>query len=210
MLGFEMPGQKGVAPDTYGDEYTAEYRRLLRAHVTQPGARLLEWGSGLTTQMAAEHAEAAGAALLVSVDHTRDYVRALARRLPRRDFLHLWWADLNGAAGLHGPAYSTLPLRYGPPFDFILVDGRRRLECALVAARLVAPGGVVVLHDHYRERYRLFDSLFEPVEVKRQFKVMRVRPAVAAALAQPPASALAAGWDAPPDPAVAQAIGTGA
>lgn len=56
--------------------------------------------------------------------------------------------------------YVWLPVRLGWKADFILVDGRRRNECLRAAREVLAPGGVVVLHDASRHRYQEGMSVF--------------------------------------------------
>jgi hypothetical protein len=68
-----------------------------------------------------------------------------------------------------------LPARLRPPFDFIFIDGRRRLECALVASLLCHPDTVVVLHDYRRSRYQPVKVIYDIVEDGPQFRVMRLR-----------------------------------
>lgn len=56
-------------------------------------------------------------------------------------------------------AYVACPGQTGRQFDVILVDGRMRRRCLLEAVRLLAPGGVVLLHDAWRPYYRCaFDA----------------------------------------------------
>lgn len=48
---------------------------------------------------------------------------------------------------------------YGTKFDLVLVDGRKRRRCLLNASQVLAPGGVVVLHDASRKYYHCaFDA----------------------------------------------------
>jgi predicted O-methyltransferase YrrM len=51
-------------------------------------------------------------------------------------------------------SYVEFPARLGGEFDFILIDGRARLSCLRRAHSLLAPDGVVVLHDANREFLR--------------------------------------------------------
>lgn len=56
-------------------------------------------------------------------------------------------------------AYVHYPERTGRRFDLILVDGRKRRRCLTEAARLLAPGGIAVLHDAWRPYYHCaFDN----------------------------------------------------
>lgn len=54
-------------------------------------------------------------------------------------------------------------------FDFILVDGRARPSCIFHAYKKVRPGGVLMLDDSYRERYRKAILLLEGWD-KRSFR----------------------------------------
>ncbi len=57
-------------------------------------------------------------------------------------------------------AYVAAPNSKGP-FDFILVDGRARNACVSCARKLLRKGGVVILHDANRPRYRDATAVFE-------------------------------------------------
>lgn len=50
-------------------------------------------------------------------------------------------------------SYVMAPVRTGKKFDFILVDGRARVECMAVGWSLLNEHGVMVLHDAQREEY---------------------------------------------------------
>jgi CTP:molybdopterin cytidylyltransferase MocA len=50
--------------------------------------------------------------------------------------------------------YVALPAKTGRRFNLILVDGRKRRRCLLEAIELLAPDGVVLLHDAWRPYYR--------------------------------------------------------
>lgn len=49
--------------------------------------------------------------------------------------------------------YVDYPLSLGRRFHFVFIDGRKRRRCLEVAAKLLAVGGVVVLHDAERQYY---------------------------------------------------------
>jgi hypothetical protein len=56
-----------------------------------------------------------------------------------------------------------------------LVDGRARAECLLTAALVCSENGVVVLDDSERVRYTAALALFDVVEERLRFKVLRVK-----------------------------------
>jgi hypothetical protein len=69
--------------------------------------------------------------------------------------------------------YAMLPLGWGRKFDFIYIDGRRRMECAMVATLVSHSGTIVILHDYRRARYQSVRLLFDIIEDGPQFRVMR-------------------------------------
>jgi hypothetical protein len=72
--------------------------------------------------------------------------------------------------------YSHTPLELGGNFDFIFIDGRRRVECAYVAALVASENSVVVVHDYRRDRYQSILALFDVIEDGPQFRVLKVNP----------------------------------
>jgi len=118
-------------------------------------AYCLEWGAGGSTVYWPSRYPFIR--LWVSVEHDED-----------------WYNRMRGLVGanvklLHLPVDSeeycspaVLRLGGNRKYDFILVDGRRRVECLRVASRLVKRDGVVVLHDagrlHYRPGWEFFSE----------------------------------------------------
>lgn len=49
--------------------------------------------------------------------------------------------------------YVAYPSTLGIDFGVILVDGRKRARCIRIAKTVVAPGGVILLHDAQRSYY---------------------------------------------------------
>lgn len=49
--------------------------------------------------------------------------------------------------------YVTAPDKY-KPFDLIIIDGLKRMECLEHSKELIAPGGLVLLHDADRKSYK--------------------------------------------------------
>lgn len=101
----------------------------------------------------------------------------------RYDFIRVWvavehleeWAVK--LKGLCAPSVVVLhmdnhfycdALLYNDPFDLILVDGMWRVACMKVASQILAPRGVVVLHDCVRESYDPTREYFEHSEVIRE------------------------------------------
>ena len=178
---FEYDG-KILGPVTYGQDFLPELRRIVLAY-TPTTPKLLEWGAGVSTLLLSEFA-ASSAGSLVSIEHNATYANSVLSRVRHPATLRLF------AEGLEGPRfcqddvglnYSTLPLSLGTSFDFVMIDGRRRLECAYSAFVLSTEHTVVVLHDYRRTRYQSVKVLFDVIEDGAQFRVMRPKPTLLSA-----------------------------
>ena len=103
-----------------------------------PDDRGFEWGSGRSTIWFAERTGS-----LVSVEQNPDWYRWVntglkARNLKQVEF-HLCEDERE---------YRRVASKYpSESFDFCLVDGLARDECALAAISLVKPGGIVIVDD---------------------------------------------------------------
>jgi GT2 family glycosyltransferase len=164
------------------DSMPEELLSLLDRHAS--GARrLLEWGAGDNTAIMAGFAQARGAALLLSIDHRAEYLRRIVAQLPRYPFLHPRVIDLEdpGESDAESElAYVSYPALLGVTFDVILIAGRWRTECAMLARTLLAPGGIILFHDWRQPRYQPLQQLFEVVEEAPEFLVLRAPRAASA------------------------------
>lgn len=194
-IGFEFGGKR-VGLGKFNAPYAAEFRRILQAHVTAGARNILEWGSGLTTQMLARHAETLpGVELLLTIDNKPKYQKAIFAARARPAFLQEMALELTGPCESgRDPelAYATFPLSLGRTFDFIFIDGRRRMECAFVAALLSHERTIVAIHDYRRARYQPILALFDVIEDGPEFRVLRPRPSVLSAMGEGVARAGAA------------------
>jgi hypothetical protein len=164
--------------DEYGTDYIAELRRILRQHVKPVTRSYLEWGAGHSTLAILQMREELGIEHFYSIDDNQSYLDQLVAQFPAWTGLHPILADVTGPIGNDrdpGLAYSTIPLSFKRQFDFIFIDGRRRLECAFIASLVSHRATAIALHDYRRERYQPVKALFEIVEDGPQFRVMRTR-----------------------------------
>jgi hypothetical protein len=164
-----------------GDSTPEELLSLLNRH-TGSVRRLLEWGAGDNTAIMAGFAHMRGAELLLSIDHRAEYLRAVIEQLPRYAFLHARFIDaeeLSETGSDIDIAYVAYPSLLGVSFDIIVIAGRWRMECAMLARTMLEPGGIVVFHDWKHRRYEPLQELFEVVEESREYLVLRGDPAKA-------------------------------
>jgi hypothetical protein len=113
----------------------------------------LEWGAGHSTLYFPRFIEESGRRGYTwdSIEHDPEWHRATM-------------ATIDGVYAkvtlckLTPECYAQKPLSFGNRYDFVLVDGRLRRRCLITASKILAVGGVVVLHDAKREYYH---SAFE-------------------------------------------------
>jgi hypothetical protein len=184
-FGFTFNGET-IDATTYGTTYIPEFVSVLERHARPTTRRVLEWGSGLTTQILAAFATRRWTCdLLVTLDEFKPYQDAVLAGMTQPPFLHAAVMEQIGPRNSQSDqelTYSTYPLRFGGTFDLIVIDGRRRMECALIAAHLSHPDTVVIIHDYRRTRYQPILSMFIPIEDGPQFRMLLPRPEVLAAL----------------------------
>jgi len=183
--GFTFKG-KTLNPDEYGKSYLSSFRSVIDRFMRIKTGNVLEWGSGHTTrELLNALNQRSGARLFLTVDDNKEYLNAVTADLEQFRFLRPAHLSLTGPTqgqNDRGPNYSSYPLTLGQQFDFIFIDGRRRVECAYTAAILSHADTVVVIHDYHRDRYQSMLALFDVIEDGEQFRVMKIKPAMRAAL----------------------------
>lgn len=122
--------------------------------------RFLEWGAGCSTLLFQDLARERGGDVL-TMEHDPNWLTSVAKRL-NYGGSNIVLQDLDGPRqsqidqGLH---YASYPVDKGP-FDFIMIDGRRRVECAVAALACSHKDTVIVLHDYRRARYQTLRYLY--------------------------------------------------
>jgi predicted O-methyltransferase YrrM len=126
--------------------------------------RALEWGAGYGTSHFSRLMAPGGT--WIAIEHDPEWASRIRQEAPANVEIHAVpgerqpWLPENGD-GTYGDfqEYVEYPSRLGP-FDFILVDGRAREACLRRAREMLAPGGVVVLHDANRHFLKAAWELF--------------------------------------------------
>lgn len=149
--------------------------KSLLGSIETPKLRVFEWGSGTSTTYYSK--------FLQSMDldfewHAAENSLAWRDRMEKKikgadldnqvkihlsEFPGFWelpgftWDDPIPTQSLienpNAEKYVKMPLEVGGKFDLMIVDGRFRRRCLLVAKEVLAPGGVVFLHDAQKPRY---------------------------------------------------------
>lgn len=131
-----------------------------------PNRRVLEWGSGGSTLWLADRLP--DGASLTSIDHDTIWHENTLRRIGRRENVELLLCPPSGTLGRNATLEEENPDHLhdyihavdGRQFDVILVDGVARGACMERAREILAPGGVLFLHDAHRPWYDIGKSLF--------------------------------------------------
>jgi len=173
----------GLTPDEwnrlelYARVHMNEYFQLISNLSIRPSS-ILEWGSGYSTYLLCHFGKQWGTQHFLTLDHIQDYQEKILKRLQPHPFLEVKTLDLIGGIwpwDTQPHNYASYPTTLNRTYDLIFVDGRRRNECLLAASRILAAGGILILHDIWRERYRMGMELFRELERFDQYAIMTRR-----------------------------------
>lgn len=119
---------------------------------------LLEYGSGNSTIWFSEKINK-----VVSLEHHNDWFKLVSDKLKAYTNVNIIFKDLESGD------YENEILNYKDEFDMVLIDGRKRVNCAKNSLNALKPGGVVIWDDSQREDYNegyqfLLDSGFKRLD----------------------------------------------
>lgn len=108
----------------------------------------LEWGAGRSTLWFAKRL-----ASLTSIEHNEDWLQKVKADLESRgvDNVKLLLLTKDSIDGNRPPYLSMVETIEQNSLDFIIIDGRLRDQCALIALSKLKPGGMLVIDNI--ERY---------------------------------------------------------
>jgi hypothetical protein len=144
----------------------SELRTVASAQARSGSLHILEWGSGLSTLLLSELVAGFASGSLTTIDHNQQWLNSVLASCQNRTRVSGITADLDGAKDELGKSddvsYSCVPLHlarmkdeiWQGPWDLIVIDGRRRVECALAATLVSDSHTLIALHDHQRLRYQ--------------------------------------------------------
>ena len=110
--------------------------------------RILEWGPGRSTVVM--HQECPDAQI-VTTEHNPEYFKIATENYGSFAAVFRYRADGQKCEYAVWPIWG---MEDGYKADLAFIDGRRRVECAMVAGMMVRSGGVIVVHDAHRWHYR--------------------------------------------------------
>jgi len=144
-------------------------------HFPNKKITVFEWGSGFSTIYYAQYLKKKGLFLQWhTIDNNKvwhDKVVSMVKSkgldvhviLYLKEFLPFWmkpgWGKIPPPCGEFVPKthneleYINFPKALGVKFDIVIVDARFRRHCLKVAKEVLAPEGVIVLHDAQKPHY---------------------------------------------------------
>lgn len=149
-------------PDYHYGSFEGPMREFLRK--VKP-KRILEWGPGPSTVILAQECPDAE---IITIEHQRIYYNIWSERL--KIFSNVRVVLVESSEDTPMDDYVNYPLE--GKFDFVFVDGRRRVRCLKRAKTLLNPGGAVLLHDAHREEYKEGTDIFNLIKVQEDTACM--------------------------------------
>lgn len=125
---------------------------------------ILEWGPGVSTEIMMRHCPDAQ---IHTIEHDQKYFQQWRERFRDNSNIHVYFIPLD--------KYAIMPLffRERGKFDFVFVDGRKRVACMQVALKVAKSGAIIMLHDSERPHYAEGKALFRIVEESDGTAVMK-------------------------------------
>lgn len=139
--------------------------------------KVFEWGSGFSTIYYAEYLKRRGADFeWDSIDNNKIWHKKVKLMLKNKnleqniylhlkEFLPFWekpgWGATPPPCGKFCPksdnekAYTEFPKVLNGKFDIVIIDARFRRHCIKTAKKVLAPGGVVIMHDAHKLHYHV-------------------------------------------------------
>ena len=120
-----------------------------------PGARVFEYGGGGSTLWLQDHG-----AVVTVVEHDPVWYEQLTEALPAGTRVLRRGTDAAGRitsqvdAGFFDSYVAAIDEEPDGSLDLVVVDGRARVDCVRRAMPKVKPGGLLILDDAARDRYR--------------------------------------------------------
>lgn len=174
---------RGMPAQSRGD--MALMREVLRSAGGHT-VRVFEWGSGRSTLYYSKYLASLGRSFTwTAMDNSRLWHEKTQKKIEQvglRDSVQVFCSEFPAFWEVPGYSYKNQippqPLLDDPNvaeyvdaprsapqrFDLIFVDGRFRRRCLITASEVLAPGGIVILHDAQRSHYHSSLSAYPQVQ----------------------------------------------
>jgi len=110
--------------------------------------RIIEWGPGESTEIMLDEDPDVK---IISIEHDTAWYNKAVERF--KDYPNVGLKLYDRAMEKKKCKYPYWAFKWAP-YDLAFIDGRRRVECAIVAMQCLSDKGVAILHDAGRRVYR--------------------------------------------------------
>lgn len=164
----------GATKKQVSDIFDSEDWSLFRS-LSMSANFFAEWGSGLSTFYAASQKSIRKVVSVetdpVWADKVRSFEKEDAKKIELRlvDFgtVKAWGRPTTYSKIKNVWEYSSAPFQGGYKPDLILVDGRFRVHCFLVALLKAEPGTRIIFEDYVnRHHYHIVERFVSPTEIR--------------------------------------------
>ena len=121
--------------------------------------KIFEFGCGYSSAFWAERAEK-----VVSIEDKTDWFEKWKDEFKYKN-LDIRWRD-------EGEGYEAAIFEDGEKYDVIVIDGKRRTECAAAAVKALADGGMIILDDS--DRINTSEEYVKAVKILREKGLLQV------------------------------------
>lgn len=121
--------------------------------------KIFEFGCGYSSAFWAERAKK-----VVSIEDKTDWFEKWNKEFEYQN-LDIRWRD-------EGEGYEAAIFEDGEKYDVIVIDGKRRTECAKVAVEALADGGMIILDDS--DRINTSEEYVKAVKILREKGLLQV------------------------------------
>lgn len=159
-------------PSLTDNEILLFEKELIKASEGKDCFDVLEWGSGYSTKYFTDFLTKRDIKFTwESIEYDiRWYVTLIKEKLRPNVRIHLFDQeilridDMRALKRFQMNEYVKFPTRLGKKYDFIFIDGRKRVRCMRQSLGLLKEGGVILLDDAHRVKYKeginLYDGKF--------------------------------------------------
>jgi len=124
--------------------------------------KVFEWGSGISTVWYAQKVDS-----LITIEHNEEWYHKVTKWLKNNKLNNVelrYIPPINNSFESYSQAISEYEDEF---FDIVVVDGRNRVRCTVLAMNKVKKGGYLILDDSHRARYQSVFDLLVNYECKR-------------------------------------------
>lgn len=140
---------------------TAEIEILLFAEK----CRVLEYGSGMSTLWLAKRAST-----VLSIEDNAEWSKRVQTALQKHKITNI---EYRVSTSLDQYADTVRSDQYLGAFDFILIDGPQRQNCAALCEKLLAPGGAIYLDNSDKKQCPYSGDVPQAVRILRDLALQR-------------------------------------